>query len=240
MGAGLRWTLLLASAFIVTAAAAGRTEACSCMPPGTAAEEKEKAGAVFEGRVLSIAEGTVRQRAVHFEVLRAWKGAQTGKTVTVETNGDSAACGVNVVVGSVMLVYAHAHVQEAILDMSLCSRTAPIEHAKEDIAALGPTLPANAGEPVEPVPTGGAGAGGGGAGGEPPAPTPGTMGGVAGAGSGGMSGAQAPSTHRTGSDDGCAVGGNQPGTAGSWAAALALLWVLRPRIQPARRKSPPR
>lgn len=218
MRAGVTWISLLSSAFLVTFAGADRAEACSCMAPRTPAEEMDTSAAVFEGRVLGVADGTVLQRAVRFEVLRAWKGAQPGETVTVETNQDSAACGVTV--SNEMLVYARAHVEQGIWVMSLCSRTRPIAHAQEDIDALGP--------PLEPVPTGN---GGGGAGGEVPAPTPGMT------GSGGVSGTQPSATPPPGPGDGCMVGGRQPGAVATWTAALSLLWLLRRRARPALLKS---
>lgn len=225
MRAAIKVSLFLLAVATVTAGVATPARACSCAVPGTPEQEKEKAAAVFEGRVLEIGDGTVRQRAVRFEVLRAWKGVHPATTVAVETNGDSAACGVTVTPRSVMLVYAHAYAGGAPLEMSLCSRTSLRESAEDDIAALGPPLPVPEEGEDGPVATGGTI--GGGAGGSA-MPTSG----AGGHGGGGETGTQTAAQPR-GAPSGCEIGTGQAGVLESWAAAVVLLCLLRARLRPA-------
>jgi hypothetical protein len=109
--------------------------ACSCIPPGPPADELKKAAAVFAGEVVRLSggsgEGTV---TVTFRVSRVWKGPQE-RTLVVTTPGSSASCGVSFEEGKSYLVYAEGEQED--LRAYLCSRTAELSAATEDLAALG-------------------------------------------------------------------------------------------------------
>jgi hypothetical protein len=124
------WFVLLCTIFVAPDALA-----CSCIPPGPPADELQKAAAVFAGEVVRMTggegEGTV---TVTFRVSKVWKGPQE-RTLVVTTPGSSASCGVSFEEGKSYLVYAHG--EEGELMVNLCSRTAALSDATEDLAALG-------------------------------------------------------------------------------------------------------
>lgn len=114
--------------------------ACSCAPPRSAAEELERAAAVFSGKVVEIkkhkqAENIFTAVEVIFRVERSWKGAE-GETVSVFTSGWSAACGYGFKGGRTYLVYAHRDA-EGRLSTSTCSRTRRLKDAREDLEEMG-------------------------------------------------------------------------------------------------------
>ena len=119
---------------LLIALVAGLANACSCIPPGTPLEEMEKSDAVFSGKVVTIGQDA-NGYVVTFEVERAWKGV-SAPTVRVRTAMDSAACGFPFVRGEKYLVYAYD--SEGSLSAGLCSRTATLADAAEDVKALGP------------------------------------------------------------------------------------------------------
>ena len=140
-----------------------QADACSCMRPGTPAEEYRSAGAVFVGKVLSVeavgvAEPTIPSRMlqVTLAVERAFKGV-AGERAVVRTARNSAACGYRFEPGTAHLVYARGGQADG-LRVSLCSRTQPLEHADEDIAALeelvgaAPATPEQPATPAAPAP----------------------------------------------------------------------------------------
>lgn len=144
-----RLTVALAVlAFIVTALRQQPPSAfaCSCMiaPPPTQA--RDEAVAVFAGTVSAIAPANPGSTnlLVTFDLDESWKGP-TESQLTITTPGNSAACGVSFDVGQGYLVYASA--QEGQFQTTLCSRTAPLGAAGEDLAALG------TGTPIDPAPT---------------------------------------------------------------------------------------
>jgi hypothetical protein len=125
--------------------------ACSCLPLGSASEERDRATAVFAGRVTSIespSDPSSSPPALHvtFAVGDVWKGALAGTTV-VHTAPDSAACGVAFAPGQTYLVYASTD-DTGALAVSLCSRTQPLAQASADVAALGGAH--GAGDPTPP------------------------------------------------------------------------------------------
>src|ERR1043165_5497088 len=84
---------------LTTALAAGETSAaaCSCAPPRSPSIERERAAAVFSGRVLTVKEYKAPSNfaglaEVVFEVDKVWKGNHS-RTITVFTPNNSAACG---------------------------------------------------------------------------------------------------------------------------------------------------
>lgn len=124
--------LAVASAFVLLLAAE-RAHACSCMAidPATAFRQ---ADAVLEGRVSQVEPVGQRALRVTLEVVQSWKGVDA-EEVVVETASNSAACGVSFAVATSWLVYATR--DGDVLRAGLCSRTARIEDAQDDLAALG-------------------------------------------------------------------------------------------------------
>jgi hypothetical protein len=71
---------------------------------------------------------------VTFAVAQSWKGGDRS-TIVVNTPASSASCGVEFVQGQEYLVYALEN--EGTLQTNLCSRTAQLGAAGEDLAVLG-------------------------------------------------------------------------------------------------------
>lgn len=133
--------------FLLHATAAS---ACSCLPPGPPSTELNRSAAVFAGTVTEIREdatgavpGSGEALSVTFDVQKVWKGRNTSQ-VTVRTARSTAACGHPFEEGRAYLVYADGRNDSSGLTVSLCSRTAGLEHAEEDVDALGPAaVPGN-------------------------------------------------------------------------------------------------
>jgi hypothetical protein len=70
--------------------------------------------------------------------MTTWKAAE-GKEVVLYTANDSAACGYNFEKGKSYLVYAHSQKrgEEKVLGTNICTRTALLSDAKEDLKELG-------------------------------------------------------------------------------------------------------
>ena len=131
-------SFLLLAAFIMLGAE--NSLACTCAPVGAAAEELERAAAVFSGKVVEIKRhkqsgDLFAEVEVVFRVERAWKGAD-GRTVSVFTSSHSAACGYGFRTGRTYLVYAHGGA-DGRLSAGICSRTKRLKDAREDLNALG-------------------------------------------------------------------------------------------------------
>jgi hypothetical protein len=110
--------------------------ACKCMllEPAAAAEQ---ASAVFEGRVVEVADvasAPMPRRQVTFRVVRAWKGMQS-EQVVLTTAGESAACGIDFVRDQNYVVYASK--DGDALTANSCSRTRLLAAADDDLKALG-------------------------------------------------------------------------------------------------------
>jgi uncharacterized protein (TIGR03382 family) len=129
-------------------------DACSCMQ-----QEREaafdQASSVFEGQVQSVDPVDEMRVRVRMTVVQTWKGADV-EEIEVTTSSNSAACGYNFEVGQSYLVYADA-LDDGSQGVSLCSRTARVEDAAEDIHAMGqgttpvdPEQGLGAGEPAPP------------------------------------------------------------------------------------------
>lgn len=120
--------------------------ACSCMPPPAPGQAMADSKAVFEGKLVSQrtemralgAEGDASGgvelpiNVATFEVLRVWKGdgITVGSTITIETAGDSAACGRDYSTATEWIVYAYD--QDGKLADGLCTRTGPSDEAAND------------------------------------------------------------------------------------------------------------
>jgi len=114
--------------FVVTPAS---TYACSCAPPGTPEEAMAESELVFLGTVTSIGPSDeVGLLEVDFDVATVWKGPQA-ETISLTTQQDTAACGYPFEERVEYVVYSWNGV-----DVARCSRTAPVEHAGEDLAAF--------------------------------------------------------------------------------------------------------
>ena len=94
--------------------------------------------AVFSGEVTAIEKNESTPFGgleVTIRVKEVWKGEMT-EEVRVHTAGSSAACGYSFAKGTKYLVYATSDDADP-LRVSLCSRTAPLDDAKEDLDFLG-------------------------------------------------------------------------------------------------------
>jgi hypothetical protein len=115
--------------------------ACSCVvasPPETALRESS---AVFSGIVLSVREPNnhrIRSSAdpveVTFRVTEIWKGVDTDR-LTVRTAASTASCGFEFALGQHYIVYAQDTPNG--LATGLCTRTAELAAASDDLKALG-------------------------------------------------------------------------------------------------------
>ncbi len=104
----------------------------------TPSEGLSSSHAVFTGEVIEIEPNEAtkfRGLEVTLRVKRVWKGAPE-ETIKVHTAGSRAACGYTFVKGRTYLVYAVRDAADP-MRVSLCSRTTPIESAKEDLRFLG-------------------------------------------------------------------------------------------------------
>ncbi|WP_020618528.1 stalk domain-containing protein [Paenibacillus daejeonensis] len=132
-----------------------QADACSCMPPSGPAEEMEKKEFVFSGTVTEIVEPAEIQSsgdpvAVHFDVDTVWKG-EIGAQTEVSTPFSSATCGFYFEVGQAYIVYGSV-TEEGTQQVVLCSRTAPLEQATEDLSVLGEGVKPGEEPPVEEPP----------------------------------------------------------------------------------------
>jgi hypothetical protein len=184
--------------------------ACSCIPPAPPLDSLAEAAAVFQGEVVEVgaleAEGGVVNTAdmvqVTFKVNQVWKG-DIAETTTLTTAGSSASCGVEFQSGQTYVVYAH--MLEGQLNASLCSRTAPVDLAAEDLEALGEgTVPGPSVSQPEPYPLPGF---------ETPTPTPAPSG-----------GAEEPGISRT---EWLGIGGAAAAVVGL--GLLVVVWLARPK-----------
>ncbi len=123
-----------------------RSFACSCVPPGSPAEELVQAAAVFRGEAVAVrtfldggAWSSEEPMFVKFRVETVWKGAAP-QTRYITTRRSGASCGYQFVEGLEYVVYSRNG-----WSVSLCSRTRPLAEAARDLADLGPGQPPAAG-----------------------------------------------------------------------------------------------
>ena len=117
--------------------------ACSCIAPDTPTNEMKKFDAVFSGKVVKMdpkhptepVYSSADPVFVTFDVDMVWKGLDDIDTVTIHTAQSSASCGFEFVDGLEYIVYATQNEEQ--LDVSLCSRTALMSNASEDLDELG-------------------------------------------------------------------------------------------------------
>lgn len=131
--------LIIGAALLTTGAA--RVSACSCVGPIVACESAWTTDAIFVGKVLSVGRvagtGDPRwlRRLVRFDVREAFKGVQLGE-IEVGTGAGGGDCGYDFREGRTYLVYAHRNQASGQLGAGICSRTAPVEEAGEDLEYL--------------------------------------------------------------------------------------------------------
>ena len=132
----MRWLLV----FLIGLASFAQTSearACSCMKL-TPAEGLSSAYAVFIGEVTKIEPNTATKFGgieITLRVSKVWKG-EIGDQVKVRTAGTSAACGYSFAQGERYLVYADRDEADP-MRVSLCSRTALVANAEQDLDFLG-------------------------------------------------------------------------------------------------------
>ena len=132
----MRWLLVLLiglASFTQTSEA----RACSCMKL-TPSEGLSSSYAVFTGEVTKIEPNTTTKFGgveITLQVKKVWKG-KIGEQVEVRTASSSAACGYNFVKGETYLVYADRDEADP-MRVSLCSRTALVASAQDDLDFLG-------------------------------------------------------------------------------------------------------
>jgi hypothetical protein len=132
----MRW-LAISMLGLVSLTQAAEARACSCMALSPA-EGLSSSHAVFTGEVTAITKNEATRFGgieVTLRVGKVWKGAPT-EEIRVHTASSSAACGYPFVVGKTYLVYAVRDEADP-MRVSLCSRTALIEDAAEDLDFLG-------------------------------------------------------------------------------------------------------
>ena len=113
--------------------------ACSCVVPGPPSEELANSAVVFKGRVLSVREfdpggdtwSSVDPTTIEFDVQAVWKGP-VYQTMYLTTPRSDASCGFTFLEGVTYVVYSHDG-----STVSLCSRTARLSEATDDLAVLG-------------------------------------------------------------------------------------------------------
>ncbi len=131
-----------------------QTYACKCVVPGSPSEEIDKFDVVFAGRVLSVhhsfdpnalsySPGDIT--TVGFRVSTVWKGA-VEENITLTTPPAGGSCGFAFVEGEEYVVYAYRAAEDAPnLSANICSRTALLQEAQEDVDAFGDGNPPQGG-----------------------------------------------------------------------------------------------
>ena len=124
----------------------GPVYACSCVQPGPPSEELERSAAVFVGRVFLVEhsydpEGRIVTRddrtTIGFDVSAVWKGTVHEDTY-ITTPPTGGACGFTFVEGEEYIVYAYdSHYDDGGYSTGICTRTALLGQAQQDIDELG-------------------------------------------------------------------------------------------------------
>jgi len=123
-----------------------RLAACTCIQSGPACQETWRAGAVFVGRVVEIVPQAEQRQIgsstiastvfrVRLQATERFRG-DLKETVDLFTETSSSACGYEFVQGRSYLIYAHWQQTLSRWSTSICSRTRPVEDAREDLAYL--------------------------------------------------------------------------------------------------------
>lgn len=108
---------------------------CSCLPPPPPAKAFAEADAVLMGKVVSFELlPSMDRRMAGIAVLKIWKGEKNDAD-SIFTGPHSAACGYDFEVGQTYVIYAFKD-EGGKLYTHLCTRTAPVEQATEDLKFL--------------------------------------------------------------------------------------------------------
>jgi len=132
----MRWLVVLFLGF-VSLAQTSEARACSCIKLSPS-EGLTSSHAIFTGEVTKIEPNKATRFGgleITLRVERVWKG-DPQREIKVHTAGSSAACGYTFVKGEKYLVYALRDDADP-MRVSLCSRTALVKNAKEDLSYLG-------------------------------------------------------------------------------------------------------
>ncbi|MCJ8007425.1 hypothetical protein ACFFF5_14495 [Lederbergia wuyishanensis] len=139
----LHWLISIVTiTFIFFAFSPTKGFACSCVPLGTVQEGVEGSSAVFSGKVVEIVDPNQNKKIqssadlveVKIAVDQSWKGSNQSELI-VYTERDSASCGFNFSLNEEYIVYANE--VDGQLRVNLCSRTAELAAATEDLKELG-------------------------------------------------------------------------------------------------------
>lgn len=155
--------LALVVAFLWLLGQPAQVHACSCVVPGSPSEEIDKFDAVFAGRVVSIEHSfgpdklpsPGDQTTIGFQVSAVWKGA-VSRDMDVTTPPTGGACGFAFEQGQEYIVYAYDSADaDRGYSVNICSRTALLAEAQEDLDAFGAgdAPPSGAGGPRSEAPT---------------------------------------------------------------------------------------
>lgn len=151
----MRWKAALLAIGACLAVRPAVVLACTCGGSGTPAWGYASAQAVFVGRVVGQGNTSFslqNHNPVSFdiEVIESWKGVAAPR-MTVVTGRGGGDCGLQLHVGDEYVIYAYGD-GTTPLAVSMCSRTAPVAQASEDIRYLR-TLPGLPLAPASGVPT---------------------------------------------------------------------------------------
>lgn len=121
--------LACAAAVVALVAAARPAAACSCSPPPPPCEAYSRVGAIFVGKVTSVATQPGAVIAATFAVEELFKGPFIARTIVVHGGG---MCGATFEAGKKYFVYAWD--DGGVWHAGLCGRTRPLARAQEDLA----------------------------------------------------------------------------------------------------------
>jgi len=133
------WMMSALILFIGLAGNPGHTYACTCVGKLDAAAARDQSDVIFTGKVVSIKKEqlsmkAIKQLDVRFDIDQVWKG-KVASELTVKTNLSSDSCGFSFAEGKSYIVYGVSTGTD--IQVGLCSRTASLDEADEDIALLG-------------------------------------------------------------------------------------------------------
>ena len=132
----MKYLIALTVLLIFFASISDKAAACSCSVPPAPLVALEQSDFVFSGVVRSITplKSTYGGNLlVNIQVLSKWKG-DVNRDIIVQTADNSAACGYNFERGKSYLIYGHVY--EGVPSTNICTRTARLENAGEDLRDL--------------------------------------------------------------------------------------------------------
>jgi hypothetical protein len=133
--------LLLSAVAVILLAGARSASACTCAGAGPPCQAAWTTQDVFVGRVLSIADVEHRDdaplvsRLVRVHATEMFLGRVTGE-IELGTGRGGGDCGFSFAVGETYLIYAHRNSTTGRLSTGICTRTALVARAGEDLDYL--------------------------------------------------------------------------------------------------------